>query len=216
MRVFEFFSLEQRLPIPISVVAEQVLEQRHVDYLYYYAVPIANKAVAALLYMVEYTSGGPYASNGGGGPLKIAHILYDEELPTRRMRLAVAKELLHICDSDLASSRLPETVDRLIDELLVPDELAGEVEHLIETKSDKAGLLRAAACLFPFECRETLKPKYDSGLVSDDYLAELTELPVSIVRMVMSDLWEPLYQALQEMEASLSKSATHGNASKTA
>lgn len=205
MRVFEFFSLEQNLPIPIDVVAEQVREQKHVDHIYFYPVQVTNKAVAAMLYMVEYTSGGVYASNGGGGPIQIAHILYDEDLTPGRMRLAVTKELLHICDSEIASSRMPETVDQLIDELLVPDELAGEVEHLIETTSDKAGLLRAAACLFPYECRETLKPQYDEGLITVDYLAELTELPTSIVRLIMSDIWEPVYAALAEMESSLSK-----------
>lgn len=205
MRVFEFFSIEQNLPIPLDVMAEQVLEQGLVNEIRFHAVPVPNDAVAALLYMVEYNSKGPYASNGGGGPIKIAHVIYDEDLPPRRMRLAVAKELLHICDAGLATAHTEETVDRLIDELMIPGDLAGELAQLqIATSTDKAGLIKAAACLFPYECRETLKPQYDAQLISDDYLADLTELPVPFVRLIMSDLWQEIYNTLADLDETLS------------
>jgi len=204
MRVFEFFSLEQKLPIPISVMAAQVLEQGHVDIVRYYPVPVPNKAIKAMLYVRVIGANGVYSSNGGSVPLRVAHILYDEALPGPDARLAVAKELLHICDGALAASNTRETVDRLIDELLVPDELLAEMARLqIPTTVDKAGLMKAAACLFPKECRDTLKPLYDRQEITDDYLADLTDLPVNIVRLIMSDLWDSIYDALQDIDESL-------------
>ncbi|WP_339743975.1 hypothetical protein [uncultured Maricaulis sp.] len=191
MRLIEHFSVYQKLPIKIDDIASFLIEAGYVEGVEFHPTAEDGTVLAGMLYHVRYKP--PYVSGDG---YSTAHIVYHTGLPEPVQRMICAKELLHIADSDEMVVRIQEDVNRLTTEMVIPPAAISDMNSLgIKTISDHAGMLRAAALLFPIEARDSLKPFYDKAMSAAE-IAGIVDLPFAWVDFIMSDAWPGIYEQL--------------------
>ena len=129
-----------------------------------------------------------------------AHVAINESQPPHALRLRAAKELIHVTDASGARVSTREQVDRLTSEIVLAFDVRRGLSSIgIETLSDDIGILQAAALLFPFEARETLRPAYEAGKISADEIESLVQIPISFVQLVMNEQWPDIYTKLKAL-----------------
>ncbi|MEO0785814.1 MAG: hypothetical protein AAFY10_08950 [Pseudomonadota bacterium] len=201
MTLFETFSLHQKLPITIDSIIETLLEKGYVQHNLLHEVFQEEIVISGML--IRRQKCVAYTSNNGF--VDVADIVYEGGLSDEGQRLVLAKELLHICDSEEATSRTDATVNDLTRELTLPTELLAELVHMRpETHADNLGLVRAVAILFPKECRDELKPAFDEGRLPIEIIHKMVDIPLPFIELVMSDQWDAIYETLAEQEKALS------------
>jgi len=183
------FEAQLDLPVNLSGVAEWIKGQGIRDEIEFVGVDLDVSVIRGFLYRYRYHKGGwtdaTYA----------AEIHYDREQPPEWINMVIAKELVHLMDRNVCAKK--EDFDQLVERLSLPLELKHMLEDPAFAAYDKFGDAFAAALLLPLAARELLMPAYKLGVITEKDIGEMAEMPVKYVRMVMSDVWEPLYEKMK-------------------
>jgi hypothetical protein len=191
--ILDHFAAYTNLPIKISDIEGFILDRGFVDEIAYYVTDDDPGVLAGMLYHVRASP--PYRPYAGGKT--IANIVYSEELSLSSQRVIVAKELLHIFDADGFAAKTQEQVSRLVGEISLPAAAKAELQRLSPAgENDHNGILLGIAVLFPRDARDELKPLYDKGLLGDEEIGSLAEIPEAFVPLIMGDKWGAVLEAI--------------------
>ncbi len=91
---------------------------------------------------------------------RVAHIDCAKTLPPQRKRLVVCKELLHLLDPDFNRVNNEEDFKKLTDNIGLPPEDQDPTKDGPKTVSDRIGIYKAVAVLFPLAARDVFAPCY--------------------------------------------------------
>ena len=116
-------------------------------------------------------------------------------------RLVCCKELLHILDQNYMKVSTPSAVVDLIEKIILPPELVDPFADGIHTNSDRVAILHALAVLFPLSARAILLPPFKDGKLSAQKIAEIAELPVYYIQLVLNDGWLHIHKLLASIHA---------------
>lgn len=193
MVILEHFAAYTNLPIKISDVEGFILDRGFVDEIAYHPIDEDPGILAGMLYHVEASAPyRPYAK-----AQTIANIVYSTQLAVEAARVIVAKELMHIFDADGFAAKTLEQVSRLVNEIALPASVKAELQRLSPAgENDHNGILLGIAVLFPRDARDELKPLYDDEKLGDEEIASLAEIPEAFVRLIMSEQWGRVLDAI--------------------
>jgi hypothetical protein len=184
-----FFSTFTRLPVPINDVLEHILERGVRDRILLIEVEMDTGIVRGFLFQYERL-------RAYDGDAECAEIYYGEDQEPEWQRLVCCKELLHLLDNGDRATATREDVGKLISELVLPPTLQNISAAGIHSLDDQLGMFRALAVLFPMDARNELMESYQKGLLNDEDIAKLAQIPLKFVRFLMSDSWDRVHEIL--------------------
>lgn len=120
-------------------------------------------------------------------------ISYSTNMSTDWQRLVCCKELVHILDPVDHRVMTDESFSRLIEKIVLPPGM-GDASDGAKVLSDRVAIYYALAILFPWATRQLFKEAKDK--ISIDKIAEIVDLPVVYVQLVMHEVWEETHHYL--------------------
>jgi hypothetical protein len=157
------------------------METANIERMSFYRVDIDPIFLAGMVRLYRSATGG-----------RVADIFYAQKLGPPEMRVVCTKEMIHVADGDPELAQTKAQVNTLIDELVVPPELA----RSIPAQSDGRGLLYALAVLLPRDALFELRPAFEAGKISVEDIAKYTVLPESYVRFALTDKWQEVLEEI--------------------
>jgi hypothetical protein len=189
-KLVEHFSTYTVAPIDPDDVADQIRSYGVQDQISFIGVTLDTLVLRGAFY--QYVrSPGVYAN----GEICV-DIYYDVNQEPCWRRLVCCKELLHLLDNSSCKTSTIEDCQNLIDGLssitsstdLSPESLAAWADHMT--------VYYAISILFPWRMRELLFKEVQAGRTTTEQVAQLVDLPLSAVSLVLSDQWPRLYEIL--------------------
>lgn len=192
-QLIEFFSMMTNLPVDVNAVADHICDNGIEDIINFVGVDYDPGILrATLARYVRQT--GVYA--------EVEHradVYYSTIQTIDWQRLVCVKEMIHLLDGHEFLSNTRENVDKLIEKIVLPFDLRGDIaEEGWGVWSDRLTEYIALTILFPYEARAVLLEKYRSGVLTDDDIAQLVCLPLRYIKFIMSEHWEEVYKAILE------------------
>lgn len=187
MDLFEYFSCVRRLPVKVDDVIEVLQEKGFVFEVHFKeSSELPEEALWAF-----FRSFRPRAVYSNDIP-PIIQVVYAEGLTWEEQRLACCKELLHALDEDIEKAATREQVATLIEQMAVPPQSGIS----LPTINDHLSVPKALIILAPRDALEELRPLVASGKLSEKEVARILELPVEYTRLVLSEHWPKLAEAV--------------------
>lgn len=128
----------------------------------------------------------------------VIDIYYSSRMPKDWQRLVCCKELVHILDPVDCRVFTETDFDKLCEKIVLPVDLQDPLNDGIPVWSDRFAVLQAVAILFPWACRQHFLDPYKAKKITDSRIAELVDIPIRYVKLVMSDAWAVLHQHLAD------------------
>ncbi|MBS1056130.1 hypothetical protein [Gluconobacter kondonii] len=125
----------------------------------------------------------------GEGVTNYVHFRASESPAMRR--LIICKELTHILDPDCYLTNTETHVEDLIIDLAAPIGIRDANQHAAH---DKRSLVLALSIFLPPSIRSILLPKFEDGTLTAEQISEDVEIPLDMVKYVMSSRWPDLYK----------------------
>ncbi|HJW40384.1 MAG TPA: hypothetical protein VJ476_04045 [Rhizomicrobium sp.] len=170
-------------------VVEAIKKRGVKDDIWYFKADLDPSVVQAALVEWEHP-------DGAGGVKHVAHIDYAKALPPDRQRLAVCKELLHLLDPPEMKVSTEEEFEKLVSRIGLPPEDQDPALDGHKTISDRVGIYKAVAVLFPWAAREVFLPKFKDGTISHEDIARVVDIPPRYAALVMQDWWAQMHEIL--------------------
>lgn len=184
------FEKEETLPVDLSKLCRWIRDKGIQDEVEFIGVELDIGVIRGFLHRFRYQKA-MY-----GDPVSAAHIYYGLNQEPEWINMVCAKEMLHLCDNS-APTRRKEDFDNLIKRLALPLELKVILEDPEHVLADRVGDGYAAALLLPLAARHALLEPYRGNKINVQDIAKLALMPVRYAQMVMSDMWEPVYERMK-------------------
>ena len=201
MRVHDLitaFADRDILPIKVADVARLIMEAGIEEEICFIEVDIDTSILRG--FIVQTTEPrGIYDANGNG---RISKIYHGTNQNLQWQRLVCCKELLHVLDETWQRAATPEEVSGLVKKMALPPRFQIPNDGTDDNRKalfDRVGALQAVAVLFPIAIRELLLSKHQEGVLADDEIVHIVGLPQVYVRLVMSEFWPKIHQALSTL-----------------
>lgn len=178
------FDERTELPVHVEEVAEALKALHVCREFYFWAADIDPSKVRGFVQVWN----APF-DDSGHDVLRFADIYYSKRDPSDWQRFVTCKELIHCMDSPHFSVATIEKLKDLMEKVALPPELQDPFTDGPEANIDHVGPFIATAIMFPMACRNLLLPKYKSGKVTLEQIAEQADIPVKYIRLAMSDTW---------------------------
>jgi hypothetical protein len=183
MNVFEHFSCHTKLPVPLTMVKDHIIETGLVDRIRRVAVPIDDYLVQGGYHLFKDLETGE----------RIALIGYPGDHGERIARLVTVKEMLHVVDPHEATAPTKIRVDQLIDDLLI----SGAANMIgLPAYFDKKGMLRAMTILLPRDALDERRASYKKGDLKAAEIAAEARIPLGFMEVALRDEWEKIVESI--------------------
>lgn len=183
------FSVLTEVPVSLDDVKDALLKRGVADEIYYFLEAALNPEILeGALVQWEYPNNGKM--------VRVAHIDCAKSLRPERKRLVVCKELLHLLDEPDMRVSTAEEFERLTSRLGLPPEDQDPVKDGDKTISDRVGIYKAIAVLFPWATREVFMKPFNEGKLSHEDIAKIVDIPARYAALVMTDVWEAVHNVL--------------------
>jgi hypothetical protein len=179
-KLFEQFSALDRLPVSVRQVEQAIRAIGIEDEIrYVHDIELDPKVILGFLRREESVGDGPKRVRSTITYAKVGHELE---------RLIATKELIHIVDPPRVRVADLERARHLIEKIVLPPELMSVTDG-DDVVTDRFAMLEAMALLFPMGARNVLYKKYMAKQISLAWIADMAELPVPHVAVVMDGFW---------------------------
>lgn len=182
------------LPIEIQEICDALVEMGYQD-----SIRVVGKEMdtAQLLgTYVQFTepSGGIYSE-----PNWVSLIIYPTNVDFSSQRIVCAKELVHVCDANVARTSNPSDIMELA--MVLADKAAIEDEPRMTMKvaADILAQQKGLMLLFPKAARIIARKKYADGEISLEHLADKLLLPISTVEDMLDEDWDKLADTIAQV-----------------
>lgn len=179
MSVYDSIATWSFLPVSVDQVRDEVLATGAVASITFYEVDVNPAEIAGI--SLIYKGKPPYSVD------EHCHlkVIYSSHLPHEYRRVVICKEILHALDSEAERASTPEKVEKLIHEIVVPQDLAVS----LPTRSDRVGLLNALRVLLPRDALSDVRELYQKGEIGEEDVAALAVIPEPFARFALTDEW---------------------------
>jgi len=196
-KLIEIFSCHTNLPIKIKDVVAQIVEMGIQDNITYVGVELDVGVIRGQFVRVSTERHAVY-----GEPVYSAEIYYASNQEIEWQRLVVCKELIHLFDTEAASTKTQEELEHLMEMIALSPELQFQKDDGFKVITDKIATLYAICILFPKEARDALIDPYEQGLIKANDIARIAELPEKYIRLAMTEAWNKIYDTLMSNQVS--------------
>lgn len=177
------FATRNEVPVEINEIRDAVIKIGMQDKIVFIGKSVDTQKIWGAIY--QYTThSSPYAQ-----PDLHTIIAYNTDLPVPWQRVVCCKELVHIFDRKEERTNTPEHVVELAEKILGPmsseDFGFGDVMAL----KDKIALYQSLPLLFSNAARDAAISAISAGRKTEKSVAEAAALPVSLVKLMLSDEW---------------------------
>ena len=127
----------------------------------------------------------------------VTDIAYSSRLPQEWQRVVVAKELVHLFDTECGKTGTQDEVAQLLDDLAKPlgDYGLGDFQAL----TDRFALYRSLPLLLPEAALDEARRAVREGSKTVQDVAEWSCLPVEIVMLMLGEVWGKLSSATNKL-----------------
>lgn len=191
-KLIGFFSEFTVLPIDPDEVRDTIVSYGIKDEIEFVGVDVDDRVLYGA-YRQYVKSDGLYAD-----PVVHVDVYYNRSLGRDWKRLVCCKELLHMLDHTVSKTATKNDCENLVTHLAGLN-LDGDPpfsNEKLQAWNDELMLYYAVAVLFPWEAREILYQDYCEDNARITEIVKVCDLPVSVVRLVLSDRWPRLYHLL--------------------
>lgn len=186
----EAFQDEVELPIEIEEVRDEIVRQGFQDRIILFAGDLNTDRLRGTF--TQWTERGSVY----GDPELVTLIIYPKAESARWQRLVCAKELVHVCDMQIAKTKTPEAIEELAERLLGRFEDNKDDEADLMASVDKLAQFQGINLLFPKAARSVARTKLASGEKTIDEIVDWVALPRQFVELALSDIWEKFSELL--------------------
>ena len=174
------------LPVRLDDIVEHAIEHSPVDEFMFAQVPTDHLILPSMLRLHDDVRNGKRHRK--------AEILYSSSISDRAtQRLACCKEILHAIEDDdhMASTR--DDVDRLLDQIILPQEAwTSTVVY-----ADAVGLTYALMVLLPRDALIELRAQHERGDITKAGIARIAVIPPWIVEHALDSRWLEVLERLE-------------------
>ena len=190
-KLIDFFSSFTVLPVDPDDVRDQILTYGIKDNIAFVGVHLDARVIYGAFHQyIDRTS--VY-----GDPVINVDIYWDRSLTRDWKRLVCCKELLHLLDHSVSKAATKLECENLLRHLADPELLnAPFSEDKLQAWNDELMLFYAMAVLVPWDARESLYADYCEDNSRLGEIAKRIDLPESVVKIILSERWPPLYQTI--------------------
>lgn len=186
----EAFQDEVNLPIEIDEIRNEIIRQGFQDRIIFFAGNLNTDQLRGTF--TQWTEhNGVYAE-----PELVTLIVYPSTEDAHWQRLVCAKELVHVCDMQIAKTKTPEAIEELAERLLGRFEDNKDDEADLMASVDKLAQFQGLNLLFPKAARALARSKIASGEKSIEDIVDWVALPRQFVELALTDIWERFSELL--------------------
>lgn len=193
-RLLDHFDTYERLHIEVDDVRDQLIETGVQDEILFHFVDIDASILRGLIY--RYTK---RDSVYGVDPKLCSQICIAESLPYEWRRLVAVKELIHITDTPQETAESEQAVEKLIERLSYPLDIALETNS---SKNDKMNILPALAVLVPLECRKLVRTMHKANVATNLDIAKMAQIPPRYIDVILEDWFDDLIEGIKNLNGS--------------
>lgn len=184
--IFKHFAASSHLPVRLKDVKDFVLRSGSAGKIIRFPVDIDELVLHGMLRV--YRDVPPYADE----ERVIAQIAYYQGLDEGYTRLVCCKEMLHLLDSHEQTAETRKKVSQLIEDVTLPIEAVSSLPGL----ADHTKLIDALCVLVPTAAGNLLRAAHADRDLSADDLAKLARIPEPFARVVLSERFATLQNAI--------------------
>ncbi|MDA9208565.1 hypothetical protein N9O61_06765 [Octadecabacter sp.] len=186
----EAFQDRTDLPIEISEIRDEIVKQGFQDRIILCSQPLDPGVLKGIYY--QWTEhNGVYSD-----PELISLIVFSNEVNLCWQRLICAKEMVHVCDLQIAKSSSIEEISELARKVIGPFETTDLDVGDLMASFDKLAQYQSLNLLFPKAARNLAKQKLEKDEITTFEIAEWSRIPEELVRLALSEKWETISQLL--------------------
>ncbi len=193
-RLLDATSKISEQPIEIDDLAKIIVEFGCQDKIIFHPDKELNENHIRGIFYQYTTRPGVYAE-----PELVTLIIYSANQEVEWQRLVCCKELVHWGDKEIEKTSTAETLDELLDKILVPFSTENFGIADIMASKDKLATYIALGILFPPLAREEAIASLESGEKTIEQVATWVGLPVRLVEVVINERWPKLFEILVQM-----------------
>lgn len=188
------FDGRTELPIEIQEICDALVEMGYQDDIRVVGEEMDTAQLLGTYVQFTEPNGGMYSE-----PNLVSLIVYPSNVDFETQRIVCAKELVHVCDANVARTNEPEDIVDLA--LVVTGEAAiGDAPRMtMEVAADILAQQKGLMLLFPRAARVIARQRVADGEISVERLAEDLLLPVGTVEDMLDDNWDKLADAISHI-----------------
>ena len=183
----QHFDTYERLPIPVNVVRDQIVDLGVQDEITFHFVETDPSILRGLIYRFVRHSA-PYSA-----PRYCSHICISKNMEPEWQRVVAVKELLHITDTSTETAESEGAVEKLLERMALPFEIREETNSSF---NDRARILPALAILVPKECRTILRDLRSQDKITPLDVARMAKIPDRYGALVISEQFEEVVASI--------------------
>lgn len=180
------FSGRTELPIEIQDICDALVEMGYSDDIR--VMPEKMDLTQLLGTYVQWTE----PSGVYGEPKWVSLIVYPENVDIMMQRLICAKELVHVCDKNVAKTKDPKEIMELA-QVLCDRDMADDMQITgLKVATDVLAQGKALTLLFPKAARIVARQQINENQLTIDELEKVVQIPASTLEQMLDPEWEEL------------------------
>ncbi|TDL88021.1 hypothetical protein [Meridianimarinicoccus aquatilis] len=187
------FDGRTELPIEIQEICDALVEMGYQDDIRVVGEEMDLDQLLGTYVQFTEPSGGTYSE-----PRLVSLIIYPTNIDLASRRIVCAKELVHVCDANVAQTNNANDIMELAMVLAGQASIGDEPRMTMKVAADILAQQKGLMLLFPKAARVIARQKVADGQITLEDLAGKLMLPCSTVEDMLDDDWDTLADAVAQ------------------
>lgn len=185
------FSVRETAPVEVDDVVDFIRRLGIKDHIFFFEDDFDPGVLVGTINHWEYP-------DENGTIVRCVDIYTAKSLSDDERRFVQVKELLHIVEPEAYRANSLQEVKELIDKIVLPPDLVDFANDGVHANSDRVAILHAIAVMIPMAIRDLFMAPVRDGKVDHKFIADIVDVPVKYVAVVMSDFWSAIHTSMIE------------------
>jgi len=188
------FDGKTELPVEIQEICDALVEMGYQDDIRVVGEDMDTEQLLGTYVQLTEPSGGMYSE-----PRLVSLIVYPTNVDFVSRRIVCAKELVHVCDANVAKTKDSNDIMDLAMVLAGRASIGDEPRMTMKVAADILAQQKGLMLLFPKAARVIARQRVADGEVTLEVLSEQLQLPTSTVEDMLEDDWDKLADAIAQI-----------------
>lgn len=188
------FDGRTEFPIEIQEICDALVEMGYQDDIRVVGEEMDTEQLLGTYVQFTEPSGGMYSE-----PRLVSLIVYPTNVDFESQRIVCAKELVHVCDANVAHTKDPHDIMDLAMVLAGRASIGDEPRMTMKVAADILAQQKGLMLLFPKAARVIARQRLAEGSITLEALAEQLILPTRTVDDMLDDEWDKIADAIAQI-----------------